>query len=371
MKRVFLVTGHYLQSERRAGFHWLADAYWRAGWDVTFFTAAISWLSRLRRDFRFSYPVRREANKLLAADERLASYVWYTRWHPANLRSPLLNKLAAGLFSRYGELPLGEAEDRARQADLIIFESTPGLLLFERFKKLNPTARVVYRVSDDLDLLKNHSTVLAAEKRTAPQFDMVSTPSQALHERFGGLGNLALHHHGIAKHLYDAATTSPYTDDWAVKVIFTGSSHVDVAAISRMSRLRPDWQFHVIGRISGLPRRVNLIDYGEMPFAQLVPYVKHADVGLHAVLHQPGAESFSDSLKVIQYTYCRLAVLAPQFLNSPRPNVVSYRCGDDESMHQAMSAAVEMDRQAICTDGISSWDDLAKTIAGPIWPTEP
>jgi len=32
MKRVVLVSGHYFESRRRAGFHWLAEAYWRAGW---------------------------------------------------------------------------------------------------------------------------------------------------------------------------------------------------------------------------------------------------------------------------------------------------------------------------------------------------
>jgi len=369
MKQVFLVTGHYLQSKRQAGFHWLADAYWRAGWEVTFFTAALSWLSRLRGDFRFAYPVRCEANKLKWVRERMASYVWYTKWHPANLRLGVLNKLASGKFSQYGELPLGEAENQARQADLIIFESTPGLLLFERFKRLNPTARFVYRVSDDLDLLRNHGVVLAAERRLVPQFDMVSVPSNALYERFAGQGNLHLHHHGIAKHIYDRQMTSPYAMDNIVKVVFIGSSHVDVDAIDRASRQLPSWQFHIIGKIAGLPRRRNVIAHGEAPFVQVVPYIKHADIGLHAVLYKPGAESFSDSLKVIQYSYCRLPIVAPQFLRPLRPNVVSYRPEDDESIRQAMLAAREIDRAAICTDDISSWDDLAKEISGPLWET--
>src|SRR5262245_40502738 len=64
MKRVVLVTGHYLESKRKAGFHWLADAYWRAGWEVIFLTTAISWLSWLQRNYRMAYPILREANHL-------------------------------------------------------------------------------------------------------------------------------------------------------------------------------------------------------------------------------------------------------------------------------------------------------------------
>src|SRR2546430_1855357 len=75
MKRVMLITSHYLESQRKAGFHFLADAFWRAGWDVTFTTVSLSWLSWLRKDQRFQYPVRQEAKRLRQIKERLASYV--------------------------------------------------------------------------------------------------------------------------------------------------------------------------------------------------------------------------------------------------------------------------------------------------------
>lgn len=40
--KIVLLSQHVLDSARRAGFHWLADAFWRAGWDVTFVTTGIS-----------------------------------------------------------------------------------------------------------------------------------------------------------------------------------------------------------------------------------------------------------------------------------------------------------------------------------------
>src|SRR5215470_13217804 len=166
VKRVVLVTGHYLESKRQAGFHWLADAYWRAGWEVICFTSAISWLSWLQRNYRMAYPVLREANCLRWVRPGLGSYVWFTPWHPVNLRLRGLNRLVYGLFAQYGILPLGEGEALVQHADLLIFESKPGLLLFERLRRLNPGARYVYRVSDDLRLLRSsHPVVLEAEER--------------------------------------------------------------------------------------------------------------------------------------------------------------------------------------------------------------
>lgn len=364
MKKVLLVTGHYLESKRRAGFHWLADAYWRAGWEVIFFTGAISRLSRLRGDYRFAYPVRREANRVRWLCERLASFVWYTKWHPANLRSSLLNSLAAGLFARYGELPLGQAEPLIRDADLIIFESTPALLLFDRFKRINPDARYVYRASDDLRLLKNHPVVLQAEDRYAPRFDLVSAPCQSILRRFAHLPHAALHHHAPGREILDRDAPSPYQGDWEAKAVFTGQAMFDRDFLARAARLLPRWAFHIIGDIRRLPRGANVFAHGEMPFEELAPFIKHADVGLQTLVYKHGGECFTDSLKVIQYTYCRLPIVAPHFLRSERTNMFYYTPGDDESIRSAMQAAVQFDRSAIVPADIDTWDHVAEELAG-------
>ena len=365
MKQVVLVTGHYLQSDRRAGFHWLADAYHRAGWRVLFFTAAISRLSRLRGDYRFAYPVRQEARRVKWIDDRLASYVWYTPWHPANLRSMLLNRLARGLFSRYGDLPLGPAEPLVKAANLIIFESTPGLMLFDRFKRLNPDARYAYRVSDDLHVLRNHPVVLAAEDSCTPKFDLISVPSEFLLRRFGRLPHAAVHHHGACREILDRDVPSPYGGTWRANAVFTGSAFFDRDFLRRASRLFGEWAFHIVGRVPRLPRRENVFAHGEMPFARLAAFLKHADIGLQTLEYREGAESFTDSVKVIQYTYCRLPVVAPGFLRSPRTNVFYYNPGGDESIRQAMEAARHFDRTTIDPAGCGSWDDLAAKLAGP------
>jgi 2-beta-glucuronyltransferase len=444
-KKVVLVTLHYWGTKRQAGFHHLAHAYWSAGWDVLFLTVHISWLTRLRGiDGRLAYPVVQEANRIIRStstrsmavpavisssapsfscknhgqdahathgqDGRateggvsparessrsvagsLSSFVWMTPWHVTNPRNKLLNLLSRPFSRLYEHFPLGAAKDYIRSADLVIFESTPGLMLFDRFKRLNPRARFVYRASDDLELLKASPLVHQALEKAKERFDLISVPSRHALTALGPCRNISLHHHGLDKAIFDQPCDNPY-ESWhgrpaheflriadrqstrqnsragrpchATNAVFVGCSHMDKDFLARAARLMPDWAFHVIGPLDGLPRAHNIIAYGEMPFLETVPYIKHADIGLQIRSAGPGVESLVDSLKVIQYTYCRLPIVAPEFLRCRRTNFCYYKPTDDNSIAAALQAAKAMDRTKVDTTGIHTWDELAKTIAG-------
>jgi 2-beta-glucuronyltransferase len=357
MKRVILFTGHYFESKRKAGFHWLADAYWRMGWEVIFVTVSISWLSWLRKDYRFEYPILKERNKLKQVKDNLFSYILFTPWHPANLRNGLLNFISEPLFSFYGKKLPSNLEKIISNSDLIIFESTPGLLLFERVKQISPNARFVYRVSDDLRLLKNHPIVIKTEEKIASQFDLISIPSSYTYERFKKYKNAVLHYHGIRKDLFDKKYNNPYKEK--NNLIFVGNSHFDYSFIEIASQLFPKYNFHIIGPIKGIPNKKNIYSYGEMPFIETIPYIKHADVGLHTLSYKIGAESFTDSLKVIQYTYCKLPIIAPNYLQTNRKNMFYYKPGEPESIKKAILDAILFDRANVSLEGINSWDELA------------
>jgi 2-beta-glucuronyltransferase len=363
---VVLVTGHYWYSKRRAGFHWLADAYHRLGWQVLFFTASVSWLSYLRRDHRTLYgSFWEQRNKVWQVGEDFYSYVWFTPFHPANLRSGLLNALSKPLFRTYGGLPLGPVEPFLRKANLFVFESTPGLLLLKRVKAINPKARYVYRVSDDLRLLKNHPLVLEAEEDGLAHFELISTPSKAIFERFKDLHpNVKLHPHGIRKDLFDREYPNPYQGRPGPHLVFVGISHFDEDFINRASRMFPTAQFHIIGPLRRTTNVHNVSYYGEMPFEKTVPFILHADVGLATWSCLPGAESLSDSLKVVQYTYAKLPVLMPSCIPATRPNIITYVPGDDESIRSAVLKALSFDRSQVDRSGIYSWEELALAIAG-------
>ncbi|MBD3404265.1 glucuronosyltransferase [candidate division GN15 bacterium] len=358
MKRVVLITGHYWGSKRWAGFHWIADAFARRGWHVTFFTASISHLSRLIRDYRFQYPIRAEAGKVYEVRDNIDSFVWFTPWHPANLRSHILNRFSMPLFATYGDFHLNEGQEALEEADLLVFESTPGLLLYRRSRQLNPKATCIYRVSDDLRLLKSHPAVIREEERIVENFDLVSVPSRYIYDKFRTLPNVRLQHHGIRKELFDGEVDNPYDCTDVPNAVFVGSARLDVDFLRRAARLFPDWQFHIIGPIEAVPEAANIHRYGELRHEETIPYIVHADIGLHTMQYSPGAESFTDSLKVIQYAYCRLPIVTPEFLKSGRSNKFYYRPGDDSSIETALREAAGFDRQSIDTSQIRSWGDL-------------
>ena len=368
-RRVVLVSGHYVGSKRRAGFHWIADAFHRAGWHVTFVTVGFSRLSRLKSDHRFQYGFPAGSNRLQVIEPGLDSYVWFTAYHPLNRLPALGNVLLGPLFGGYGRLPMPGLEPSVADADLVIFESTSGLMLVDRFRAWAPRARLAYRVSDDLRLLRAHPVVLDAEARALPRFDLVSVPTEYIRRQLTNHPSLALHPHGIDTGLFDAPSPDPYDRSFECHAVFVGTSHLDADFVDAAARDLPSWQFHVIGPLADVPAHANVVAHGELSFDATVPFVMHADVGLATRSYAAGAESLTDSLKVIQYTYAGLPIVAPDFLWSGRTNMFTYRPGDPASIRAALLGARAFDRSTVDRTGIGSWTDLARSLAGPeLWP---
>jgi len=363
-RRAVLVSSHYFGSKRRAGFHHIAEALRRAGWHVTVMTVGFSHLSRLKLDHRFAYGAHRQSGRLTSLAPDLDSYVWFTPFHPLNRLPRPVAWAATPVFARYGRLPIPGSTTFLSSADLIVFESTAGLMLLDRIRARNPAARFVYRVSDDLEFLHAHDVVRRAEARALPGFDLVSVPSAAIFRKLEGRSKkLRLQHHGIDKALFESPGPSPYGTS-SPNAVFVGTSHLDRNFLATAAGVRPDVHFHVVGPLGGLPAAPNIHAWGELPFAETVPFVAHADVGLAIRTTMKDAESLSDSLKVIQYTYARLPIIAPEVLGQARPNVVSYRPGDVASVRAALDRALLFDRSTISRDGILSWDELAAELAG-------
>jgi 2-beta-glucuronyltransferase len=364
MKKVILVTGHYFQSKRKAGFHWLAEAFWHLGWEVFFMTAPISFLSLIRQDYRFEYPIFQEARKLIEIRPYLWSYVWFTCWHPANLRHNCLNQASTYFWKKYSDFSLGKIQSIVQEADLFIFESTPALLLFEQFKHLNPQARYIYRVSDDLRLLSNHPVVLETEQNIAPRFDLVSATSAKIFSIFSlDNTNVKLHYHGIQKQLFNADCENPYLSSNCLNqpnVIFIGNSFFDDSFLEIASRNFPDWNFHIIGPIKQTVKRKNVIFYGELPFEDTIPHLKSADIGLQTRSYSPHIDSLSDTLKVIQYTYCKLPIIAPSYLKIRKSHIFHYNYNEVESIRSALKNAINYDRSQIDTSYIYSWEETVE-----------
>jgi 2-beta-glucuronyltransferase len=365
-RSAILISGHYLGSKRRAGFHHLAEAYWNLGWDVTFVTAAISSLSRLRGDYRFAYPVQEEANRLVPVRERLTSYVLLTRTHPGDLRLGLANRLSRPWFGRYAHVPFGPLEERLREADLVVFEGTAALLFVERVRRLTPGARLVYRASDDLRVLGVHPVIVEAEERAIPLFDLVSAPTRQIADLLAPYGPVEVHPPGIDKAALDRPVQSPYAA--GPTAVFAGVSPLfDYESLAAAAELAPHVSFHVIGP-PPRPLPANVSFHPELPFFELVPYLQHATFGL--LLFPPGYGSLGQGNKIAQYSYCRLPILAPVHLDASGPNICVFDPEDSESLRQALAEAEQMPHSAAFAEGVSSAEELAATLAGDARPRD-
>jgi 2-beta-glucuronyltransferase len=361
-RRVLLVSPAYLGSKRRIGFHHLARAYRSLGWDVVFVTAPISQLQRLRGDYRFDYPVREEANRLVRVDEGLTSYVLLTWWQPGNLRLPAANRLSSRLFRRYARVSLGPLSELLRDSDLIVFEGTAALLLVPRFRELAPRARIVYRASDDLRRLRVHPLLLQAEGEAVAAVDLTSVPTREMAAALEPYGPVHVHPPAIDKEALDRETESPYAAGPAA--VFAGVTPLfDYETLEAAARLAPHVSFHVVG----LPSRAlpaNVTFHAEMPYDEVVPYLQHATYGL--LFFPPGYPSLGQGNKVAQYSYCRLPIVAPSFFETERPNMCLYDVDDEASLGRALAAAEAMPHEASFAAGVLSADELARILAGEL-----
>ena len=361
-RRVVLFTLHVYDSKRRAGFHWIADALIEMGWDVVFVTVAISPLSVLRRDYRIKLIKGIPRNRVLKVKPQLRQFLWWTPWHPANLRFDFLNKLSTPLFRNFGKTLPKQLQSVIQEAEVIIFESTPGVAAFESVKKTNPHARIVYRVSDDLRLLKNHPVVFDFEEKLADASDLVSVPSAYLFDLFSRFSRTQLQFHGVNDKLLDLDYVNPYPEN-SLNAVFTGIAHLDDSFIEVASMEFPEVNFHVIGPIPVRIMRKNVIYYGEMAFHKIIPYIKFANFGIHCLIFMPGAESFSDSLKVLHYSYFRIPIIFPSFIPSNRLNVFKYEPNSRASIKDAVNSALKFSEPEKI-DKPNSWGNLVRCLVG-------
>jgi 2-beta-glucuronyltransferase len=129
--------------------------------------------------------------------------------------------------------------------------------------------------------------------------------------------------------------------------------------IGTLATTYPDWTFHLFGRLAHLEEALpNVVAHGERPFDEVAAYIKFADIGIAPYRPKEDADYLSQSsLKMIQYSYCRLPIVAPRFAAAGRAHVLAYDPGDAGSIRAAFKAAVEFDRTTIDTSGVMSWEE--------------
>lgn len=354
-----LLSWHYYGSQRKAGFHFIAAALQEFGYHVTFITLPLSLLSLIRREIRtleMGFKGNLLRPKYIAGVE---SIVNITLIQPTISRSSRIVEFLSKIFFHLQK----DAKRAIKDADMIIFESTQAIRLFSEINQLNKNALFIYRVSDDMEKMGVSSATLALERKALPLFDLVSTPTNVMYEKFKMLSpkNTKLQYHGIDKHSFDRAEISPYTG--LVNHVFVGNSLLDECFIELAAKIFPKHEFHIIGPFEARIEAKNVIYHGYMPFEKTIPFIKFASTGLQTRGQvQDIVETLADSLKVQQYSYCKLPIIAPSIINARhRGNFFFYKYEDKISIEKAVNDALNFPRSDFTPD-VKSWQDVVQDI---------
>lgn len=356
-----LFTGHFYHQGRRGSMHWLADQLRDHGWTVRFVTFGYSWLSLLTRDVRLS-GVTRPAQGLSIVGAGLETYFAVKPFHPVDLRKPLLNRMAQPVFDRFHSLWSGDVRHLTTDADLVVLESGLPVLLAPTVRQHSP-AKLVYRVNDDVRIMRMPQVVPKAEMDYAHLFDRISLASPILAQRFAADGRIGIDPMGLDKASFSQLLPSPFEPRWEQEAVCAGTSHFDAPTVQIMARLRPRWRFHILGRLREAIEGPNIVCHGERPFDQVVPYVQHADIGLAPYRDLPGVEyQTHHSNRLLQYAALGLPTVGPQRMaHLDAPYLVGYDPEDTASIDAAMTRAAGLDRSHLASD-VPGWDALYQGI---------
>lgn len=339
---VCIFTNHFASSRRWANIHWIAREMAGRGHKVTFLVTGLSGFTTLKKDVRSTYVTAANRNRLEEVSPNLFQFAMWSAFHPFNLKRGLANRVVSPLWRFYPRMVLtSEVRGLLKEADLVIFESGLATMLIEPVANMKLSARLIYRVSDDLPSLGCHPVVEESEKNY-PDVDLISVLSSGYASRYPKARRLLVHRPTIAVDLFRKELPSPFSADGRRRFLSIGSSFFDENLVLTIADLFPSDEIIVIGnvRLSRVPDNVRLM--GEMAFEKLLPYLQHTDVALapyDAERITPGlAES---SHKMTQFRFYGKPIITSEVLCTEQvPGVFGYAKDDVASIRRAAESAL-------------------------------
>jgi len=169
------------------------------------------------------------------------------------------------------------------------------------------------------------------------------------------------HYHGINRSLFDKKYQNPFNNSY-VNLIFVGVGVLDEFFISFIKSLKKEnYFFHFIGPISNSFSSKNTIFYGELKFEETLAFLKFADIGIQIRNFTEGIEVLEKSLKIIQYSYCKLPIISPKYLGLKGPNNFSYN-NNYKSIKSAIKKSLSFNRSNYDNTWVKDWDTVLDNI---------
>lgn len=359
LSTIAFLTAHTPGGRRKASVLALAEALAAAGHEVNVIRVVSSRLGNLLR--WANQPDSPPLNTRYPIGKHMTGFNYHPPVHPFNLPIGPLKMMLWPIFALYPRWFPRTAWSMLAESDVVICESGLGLLLVPSIASRYPNLRLIYSVSDRLRTLNAHPLLLKAERQALPGFSLIRVPARAMMSDYAGW---PVRHipHGIDRALFDREHPSPFATGKNAVVI--GDMLFDADIVERIAVAYPDWVLHLIGRRCRLKRTLpNVIEHGERPFAETVAFIQHADVGIAPYATAPDAEYLSQSsLKMIHYSYCRLPVVAPDFVRAGHENVLAYDPAQPESAVGAFGRAMACDGETFEASSIPDWREVAAAI---------
>lgn len=358
--RIAVLTAHiFAVSGRKASLHFVADEWARLGHSVHFCSVGLSWLSRWSGRSREMPLPEEQRNRFATMSPGLEAGAYVPPVHAFSMSRRALDPVSTLLFRIYGSrLPAFMARPIAN-ADLIVVEGGTPLAFLPLLRRLNPGARLLYFCRDLLATVGASSYLLSMERSWTPRFDSICVPSRRLGTLLPPGGKVHYVPQAIDRTLFDAEMPSPY-EPGTLNIISIGNMLFDYEAVAALARGVPQARLHLFGvKWTGeLP--ANLTIYGERGFRDIVPYIKHADIGLAAYRSDEREDYLAESsLKLLQYGYCGLPALLPENLPVDRGNEIRYRRNADNDWAALVEAAVALKRSKNLKIDAMTWQEVA------------
>ncbi|WP_425045979.1 hypothetical protein [Primorskyibacter sp. S87] len=355
MNRIVILTGHFPNQKRRPSLLWVSDALQAMGWHVTLATVGYSWLSRLAGDKRLRSLPDKPRPGSIDFSASLTSIFGYAPIHPVGFRSETADRLLEPLQHFFTSYWLPRLQSPLSRADLVVIESGAPVMLAKVARQAAPKVPLIYRVNDDIGLLKAPPVLIDAETRHIPLFDRISTPSPHLARRFDH-PNITLDPMGIPRAELTKTPLDPFRPRAGIEAVCAGTTQVDLSALQHIALSRPRWRLHVLGHLRQVPPALpNLVLHGEQSFETTLAHVAHADVGLAPYLDKPGIEyQTTNSNRLLLYRHFGLPILGPDRLCDPEvPAIIGYSDPD---------AWFRCETQEKRPEFLPDWSDLARSL---------
>lgn len=359
-RNYLIVSPHDLRTPRRVNVHFIAEQLGKRG-KTRFFSIGFSLLSYLRGDPRLSIAGRAERIEQFHGIE---CFLGRTVWHPFNVRVAWLRWASRLLFKRYRQLVSDVFKRWVALSDTIILDSGIPAIFIAMIRQHNPKARIIYLASDLLDTVGFDPFVAEELSRTLSQLDEIVVPSRRMARAFRPHPNVRYVPHGLDASIADSGDPSPY--DGGINAISVGSMLFDRGFFEIAAPAFPDVTFHIIGggRHAENLAYANIRTYGEMPFAETLRYIKHAQVGIAPYNAEKAEDYLCDtSMKLMQYGFFRIPAVCPHVVVGDHAGRFGYVPGDPASIEQAVRGALAAGK--ISPPTILTWSEVTDRILSP------